>query len=135
MHQQNATIRPFSRPLSPADKLRKQIRAVLIAMSALTGVVAAAAFFIAGPKAMLAALMGGSSQIAAVLAYARVARFKGIPDPKSMLAQFFTAEIVKIVVALALLLAGFLIFGANATWFAVAFVVAMAAYLLVLLLK
>ncbi|GLR12141.1 hypothetical protein QWZ03_15930 [Chitinimonas viridis] len=135
MHQQNANIREFSGPLCPAEKLRKQIRAVLIAMSALTGVVAAAAFFIADTKAMLAALMGGLSQIAAVVAYGRVSRFNGIPAPKAMLAQFLLAEIVKVVVALILLIAGYLFFGASAPWFAGAFVAALAAYLLVLILK
>lgn len=135
MHQEKANIRPFSHPLSPADKLRRQIRAVLLAMSALTGVVAATAFFIAGAKAMLAASCGGLSQIAAVWVYGRVARNDGIPAPNAMLAQFLLAEIVKIVVALALLVAGYVIFGANAVWFAAAFVAALAAYLLVLILK
>ena len=40
-----------------------------------------------------------------------------------------------IVVSLMLLLAGYLLFGEYALWFAAAFVVALAAYLLVLLLK
>ena len=135
MHQQNANIREFSRPLDPAEKLRKQIRAVLLVMSILTGIVAATAFFIADAKAMLTALAGGLSQIAAVFAYGRISRFRGIPAPKAMLAQFLLAEIVKLVVALMLLLAGFMFFGANALWFAGAFVVALAAYLLVLISK
>ncbi|QDQ27063.1 hypothetical protein FNU76_12215 [Chitinimonas arctica] len=132
MHQEKANIRGFSTALSPAEKLRKQIRAVLFVMSALTGVVATTAFFIADAKAMLAALLGGLSQIAAVLAYGRVSRFNGIPAPNAMLAQFLLAEIVKLVVALTLLVAGFILFGANALWFAGAFVAALAAYLLVL---
>ncbi|MGQ5522768.1 hypothetical protein ACUHMQ_05835 [Chitinimonas sp. PSY-7] len=135
MHQENANIREFSQPLSPSEKLRKQIRAVLLVMSALTGVVAATAFFIADAKAMLAALCGGLSQIVAVFAYGRVSRFEGIPAPKALYAQFLMAEIVKIVVSLALLVAGYIIFGANALWFAGAFVAALVAYLLVLISK
>ncbi|WP_184199297.1 hypothetical protein [Chitinimonas taiwanensis] len=135
MHQENANIREFSRPLSPAEKLRKQIRAVLLVMSALTGVVAATAFFIADTKAMFAALAGGLSQIAAVWVYGRVSRFEGIPAPKTLYAQFLLAEIVKVVVSLALLLAGYVIFGANALWFAGAFVASLLAYLLVLISK
>ncbi|TSJ91275.1 hypothetical protein [Chitinimonas sp. BJB300] len=135
MHQENANIREFSQPLSPSEKLRKQIRAVLLVMSALTGVVATTAFFIVDIKAMLAALFGGLSQIVAVFAYGRVSRFEGIPAPKALFAQFLMAEIVKIVVSLALLLAGYIIFGANALWFAGAFVAALAAYLLVLISK
>ncbi|PHV12681.1 hypothetical protein CSQ89_04375 [Chitinimonas sp. BJB300] len=104
-------------------------------MSALTGVVATTAFFIVDIKAMLAALFGGLSQIVAVFAYGRVSRFEGIPAPKALFAQFLMAEIVKIVVSLALLLAGYIIFGANALWFAGAFVAALAAYLLVLISK
>ena len=135
MHQENATIRQFSRSLSPNEKLRRQIRAVLLAMSALTVVVTVTAFFIAGPKAMLAALTGGLSQIAAVLVYARVARSKDIPQPKVILALHMTAEITKIIVMLALMLAGTIIFGTNAVWFLGAFVVALAAYWLVLIFK
>ncbi|WP_269531723.1 ATP synthase subunit I [Chitinimonas sp. BJYL2] len=135
MHQQNANIREFSRPLNPAEKLRKQIRAVLLVMSILTGVVAATAFFIAGPRAMLAASCGGLSQIVAVWAYGRISRSDGIPAPKTILARFLLAEIAKIVIALVLLLAGYLFFGAHVLWFAAAFVVVLAAYLLVLISK
>lgn len=134
MHQENANIREFSQPPSPAEKLKKQIRAVLFVMSILTGVVAATAFFVSDAKAMLAAVMGGLSQIAAVWVYGRISRFKGIPAPKAMLAQFMLAEIMKIVVSLILLVVGFVAFGANALWFAGAFVAALAAYLLVLIL-
>ena len=135
MHQENATIRQFSRSLSPNEKLRRQIRAVLLAMSALTLAVTVTAFFIAGPKAMLAALMGGLSQIVAVLVYARVARSNEIPQPKAILALHMAAEIAKIVVMLILMLVGTVIFGTNAVWFLGAFVVALAAYWLVLIFK
>lgn len=136
MHQHNANIREFSRPLDPAEKLRKQIRAVLLVMSILTGIVAATAFFIADAKAMLAALAGGLSQIAAVWVYRRVALGKKeIPAPKALLSQFMLAEIVKLITALMLMLAGFVAFGAQALWFLGTAVAALAAYWLVLILK
>jgi F0F1-type ATP synthase assembly protein I len=136
MHQENANIRQFSRPLSPVDRIRKQIRAVLLAMSALAGLVAATAFFIAGAKAMLAALFGGLSQIVAVWAYRRIA-ISGteIPTPQAMLSRFMVAEIVKIIVALALMIAGLVAFGANALWFLGAAMAALSAYWLVLIFK
>ena len=133
MHQENANIRQFSRPLSPSETMRKQIRAVLLAMSALAVAVAVTAFFIAGTKAMLAALAGGLSQIASVLVYARLARYKEIPHPKAVLTLHMVAQIAKVAVALVLMLLGALAFGANVGWFLVAFAVALAAYWLVLI--
>jgi F0F1-type ATP synthase assembly protein I len=136
MHQENANIRQFSQPLSPVDKMRKQIRAVLLVMSALTGVVAATAFFIASSKAMLAALFGGLSQIAAVWIYRRIAtRNTEIPTPQAMLGHFMLAEVAKLITALALMIAGLIAFGASAPWFLGAAVAALAAYWLVLILK
>ena len=135
MPQYNANIRQLLRPLPPGEKLKKQIRTVLLTMSALTGAVAVTALFIADTKAMLAALFGGLSQMAAVVAYKRINRFDRIPAPNAMLAQFYLAEVVKIVVALVLLVTGCRLFGANASWFVGAYVAALAAYWLVLLSK
>lgn len=135
MPRQTANIREFSRATPPGQALWRQIRTLLIAMSALTMAVAAAAFFFAGPKAMLAALGGGSSQIVAVLAYGWIVRSKGIPAPRDMLFKHFLGEIVKIMLALALMVVGFYLSGANAAWFIGAFTAALAAYWLVLILK
>jgi F0F1-type ATP synthase assembly protein I len=134
MHQDNANIRQFSSPLSPREKIRKQIRAVLLAMSALTLAVAATAFFVTGTKAMLAACAGGLSQIVAALVYRRIAtNGEEIPAPSAIFGQFMLAEIVKLVTALMLLLAGFLAFGAQALWVLSAAVAALSAYWLVLI--
>jgi F0F1-type ATP synthase assembly protein I len=136
MHQENANIRQLSQPLSPTDRVRKQIRAVLIVMLALTVPIAATAFFIAGPKAMLAAFFGGLSQVAAVWLYRRIATSTTeIPTPQAMLGRFMLAEVAKLITALALMIAGLVAFGANAPWFLGAAVAALAAYWLVLILK
>ncbi|WP_374352421.1 hypothetical protein [Chitinimonas sp.] len=109
---------------------------MLLAMSGLSGLVTATAFFIAGPRAMLAALFGGLSQIAAVWVYRRIALTSSEnSSPKDMLGRFFAAEIAKIIAALMLMLAGLIAFGSNALWFLGAAMAALAAYWLVLIFK
>jgi len=135
MHPENANIRPIVRAVPPGQRLQQQIRTVLLLMIALTGVVAVTAVFFADAKAMLAALAGGLSQIVAVATYSRIARADRIPAPKAMLYQHLLAETAKIVVALVLLFAGVIGFGANAAWFIAAFLVTLMAYWLVLVLN
>lgn len=134
MYKSNATI-PLLFGLSQPDlALKRQIKTVLLAMSILCLIVCVAAIFFADAKAMLAALAGGLSQIAAVWVYGRIARSDRIFAPKAILARHLIAQIVKVTVALVLLLIGALIFGPEVVWFIAAFSITLTAYWLALIL-
>ncbi|MDK2122541.1 hypothetical protein PZA18_00595 [Chitinimonas sp. DQS-5] len=135
MRLENDNIQKISRPTDLPSLLREKINSVLRVMAVIVLLVAGIGLIVSGSKAMTAAIIGGLAHIAVVAIYGWVAQIKGFPAPKTILSKFLLAEMVKIVVAVILLAAGFVFFGESAVWFAAAFLAALAAYLLVLIFK
>ncbi|MBV1774620.1 hypothetical protein KSF73_02705 [Burkholderiaceae bacterium DAT-1] len=89
---------------------------------------------------MFAALWGGLSQIAAVLAYARVGRITHITGSQAMLSKQLVAELVKVIVSLLLAASGFAVLfalnlAATGIWLLISIIAAQIAYGVVLFSK